>query len=47
MNKEKLIERLKQLHEKVYSSNNFERDKINILLYLADLFTEFLEEKAK
>ena len=47
MNKKELEERLNRLHEIVYSSNNFERDKINILLYLADLFTEFLEEKAE
>lgn len=47
MNKKELEEHLKQLHEKIYNSNNFERDKIDILLYLADLFTKFLEEKAK
>lgn len=47
MNKKELEKRLKQLYEKVYDSNNFERDKINILLYIADLFTEFLEEKVK
>lgn len=47
MNKKELKERLRRLYEYLWDGRSFESQKILILSYIADLFTEFLEEKAK